>query len=304
MRDGLRDKVVVITGASSGFGRGAALRLADEGAHVVLAARRINVLYELADICRDKGVRALPIACDVSNESDVRMLSDAARSEFGHYDVWINNAGGAAVGSFTLVPLIDHQKVIETDLMGTIYGSYLALHQFKEQGFGTLINVASMLGKISAPYYASYAAAKYGVVGLSSSLRQELHEENYNNIHVCTVLPMAMDTAFFQHAANYSGHEVTPIPPLDDAYKVVEVLLQLIESPKDEVAVGKGSQMATLSHQLAPALAEKMMATNTRETMEKADPAPLSTGALTNPTPEGQAVKGKFRACVDLRAWH
>src|SRR5262249_40577767 len=157
---------------------------------------------------------------------------------------------------------------------------------FKEQGSGILINMASMLGKISAPYYASYSAAKHAVVGLSTSLRQELKEEQYNEVHVCTVLPMAMDTAFFQHAANYSGHEVKAMPPLDDANKVVEALMQIVKNPRDEVVVGKGSQMATISHKLAPALTEKMMATNTREAIEKADPAPLSAGALTNPTPE------------------
>lgn len=84
---------------------------------------------------------------------------------FGRIDIWINNAGVGALGRFETVPLDDHVKVIETDLMGTLYGSYFAYRQFLHQGDGVLINMASELGRHTAPYYASYTAAKHGVVG-------------------------------------------------------------------------------------------------------------------------------------------
>ena len=78
------------------------------------------------------------------------------------------------------------------------------------------INIASALGKIPAPYYASYTAAKYGVVGLSGPLRQELKQNHIEHVHLCTVMPMATDTPFFEHAANYTGHEAASISPLYD----------------------------------------------------------------------------------------
>ena len=289
----LERRVIVITGASSGFGRGAALRFAQAGARIVVAARRLNLLQELVELCPGGEAQAAAVRCDVNNESDVKYLLEAAVERFGHVDVWINNAGAAAVGPFLDVPLSDHRKVIETNLLGTIYGSYVALKHFKESGHGILINVASMIGRISAPYYASYSAAKHGVVGFSTSLRQELQEEKQTDIHVCTVLPMAMDTGFFENSANYSGHETVPIPPLDNAEKVIEVLVRLAMDPKNEVPVGKGSGLVSLSYRLAPTTTERVMAANVRHALETAPLAPAAGGELARPPRKGAGIKGK-----------
>ena len=169
MAQDLKGKVVVVTGASSGFGKGAAREFAAAGASVVLAARRDQLLEELARGCEAAGGRALAVHTDVSKQADVEHLAQAALSQFGRIDVWVNNAGGGALGRFEEVPLADHVQVIETDLLGTLYGSYAAMRQFKAQGGGTLINVASVIGKVPAPYFASYAAAKHGVVGLNGA---------------------------------------------------------------------------------------------------------------------------------------
>jgi short-subunit dehydrogenase len=174
-----------------------------------MAARRGNVLEELARECADTGGVAYAIPTDVSKRSDVDRLTEAAVSRFGRVDVWINNAGVAALGRFEKVPLDDHAQVISTSLLKTLYGSHLAYRLFLAQGAGILINVASELGQFSAPYYASYVAAKHGVVGLGQALRQEIDQNNVGGVHVCTVMPSAHDTPFFDHVANYSGHEGT-----------------------------------------------------------------------------------------------
>jgi short-subunit dehydrogenase len=273
-------KVIVITGASCGFGRGVALDLARRQANLILAARSKDLIDDLAVECEARGAQARAVCADVSNLDDMRAVLQAALG-FGGLDVWINNAGAAAIGNFAEIPIADHHRVIETDLLGTIYGSYLALGQFQQQGFGTLINVASMIGKISAPYYASYAAAKHGVVGLSAALRQEMAQNDLPDIKVCTVLPMAMDTEFFEHAANYSGRKAVPIPPLNDANQVVDAIVNLIAEPKDEVMVGKGSQTFSLTNALNPGLTQSMMAANTHKAqMQDAEPAPNTSGNL------------------------
>lgn len=273
-------KVIVITGASCGFGRGVALDLARHQANLILAARSKDLIDDLAVECEARGAQARAVCADVSNLDDMRAVLQAALG-FGGLDVWINNAGAAAIGNFAEIPIADHHRVIETDLLGTIYGSYLALGQFQQQRFGTLINVASMIGKISAPYYASYAAAKHGVVGLSASLRQEMAQNELPDIKVCTVLPMAMDTEFFEHAANYSGRKAVPIPPLNDANQVVDAIVNLIAEPKDEVMVGKGSQTFSLTNALNPGLTQSMMAANTHKAqMQDAEPAPNTSGNL------------------------
>ena len=292
----IKGQVVVITGASSGFGRGAALKFAAGGANVVLAARRDQVLDDVADECENAGGSALVIPTDVSVQTDVEALAQSAVEQLGRIDVWVNNAGAGAVGRFEEIPLMAHVRVIDVDLMGTLYGSYYAMKQFHAQGQGTLINVASIVGKLPQPYYSSYAAAKHGVVGLSASLRQELKANNIEDIHVCTVMPAAFDTPFFQHAANYSGHEFEPPPPVYDPYEVVDAIFKLALEPEDEVTVGTAATIGVLAHNIAPALTESKAAKSTHKTlMEKAPPAGETEGSLVEPEPAGASVTGGYR---------
>lgn len=258
-----RSKVVVITGASSGFGRGAALELARRGASVVLAARSAEALNELARECETRGGKALAVPTDVSDRGAVEELSRKAIGAFGHYDVWINDAGVAAIGRYDQVPLEDHDQVIKTDLLGTTYGSHLALRHFRERGAGTLINVASVIGKIPAPLYASYAASKFGIVGLCDALRQELGEEKVRDIRVCTVMPMAHGTEFFEHAGNYTGKKAVPIPPTYDPQVTIDALVKLVIEPEDEVITGWQGGPFSFLHRLMPKAIERLMAKNT-----------------------------------------
>ncbi len=275
-------KVVVITGASSGIGKGTARKFAETGAFVVAAARREELLEELARECAALGGRALAMHTDVSKAENVEQLARRAVSTFSRIDVWINNTGSGTLGRFEEVPLSEHVQVIETDMLGTLYGSYYAMKQFHKQKHGTLLNVSSVLGKIPAPYYASYAAAKHGVAGLDGALRQELAVNNIEGIHVCTVYPMAMDTLFFEHFADHTGHKAMPIPPVYDPQEVVDTLYRLVKEPEDEVAVGGMSGPGTLfAHRVAPAVVEKALGKLIpREQMEKADLAPDISGSL------------------------
>lgn len=287
----LAGKVIVITGASSGFGKGAAREFGQRGATVVLAARRDELLDELAQQIEAAGGQALSVPTDVSRQEDVEDLAAAAVARFGRIDIWVNNAGVGALGRFEEVPLADHVKVIETDLLGTIYGSYFAMRSFRQQGNGTLINVASVIGKVPSPYYSSYAAAKHGVVGLSAVLRQELEVNQIDNIHVCTVMPTSFDTPFFDHAANYTGHETVPIPPVYDPEKVVDVIVRLASDPEDEVSVGTAAKIATAAHQIAPGMTETRMGKHAHKThIEDAPPAPITEGSVHEPKRKGRGV--------------
>jgi NADP-dependent 3-hydroxy acid dehydrogenase YdfG len=126
-------KIVVITGASSGFGRGTAVELARRGVSVVLAARSETLLQEAANECRQAGAKAIAVPTDVSQREGVDQLARQALTEFGHFDVWINNAGVAAIGRFEQVPLDDHLQVVQTDLLGTIFGTYAAMQHFRQR---------------------------------------------------------------------------------------------------------------------------------------------------------------------------
>jgi NAD(P)-dependent dehydrogenase (short-subunit alcohol dehydrogenase family) len=290
------DKVIVITGASSGFGKGAALRFAGEGARLVLAARRAELVEDLAIECGSAGARALGVPTDVSREEDIERLAQAALQEFGRIDVWINDAGVGALGRFERIPLAVHAQIIATNLLGTLYGSWFAYRQFLQQGAGILINIASELGGHTVPYYSSYAAAKHGVVGLGESLRQEIRRNGIANVHVCTVMPAAHDTPFFDHAANYTGHEIRPPRPLHDPQNVVETLVRLAEDPQDREIVGADGVVKLLMKKLAPALEERIAGSYMhRVQMEKAPVAPDSSGAVRAPMREGTGVSGGRR---------
>ena len=204
--------------------------------------------------CEIAGGVAVAIPTDVSDAADVDRLAQRTLIELGPFDVWINDAGVGALGPFERVPLADHVKVMATNLLGTLYGTYAAYRQFVNQHHGILINIASELGRHTVPYYASYAASKHGVVGLTESLRQELAlRKDLDDVHVCVVMPTAHDTPFFDHAANYTGHEVQAPPPLHDPQDVVDALVSLVENPKDSKIVGADGVVKILLKSWRPA---------------------------------------------------
>ncbi len=294
----LRNKVIVITGASSGFGRGAALRLAEEGARLVLAARRKRLLKQLAGECEALGARADVVECDVSEHDEVEQLAQEALDAFGRIDVWVNDAGVSTQGRFEEVPVAEHEQVLRTNLLGTLYGSHAAMRQFRKQGHGTLINIASYLGKGSAPYQSSYVASKHGVRGLDMAIRQELHgDEIDDRSHVCTVMPTSMDTPFFEHAANHLGHPVKPIPPVYDPQQVIETIVRLVSEPQDEVVVGQRGKIGSVLGKIAPELVERRMAERVhKRLMQQSEKAPPSTGSLFTPMRSGNDVRGGWNA--------
>jgi short-subunit dehydrogenase len=292
MRD-LRNSVVVITGASSGFGKGVALKFAGAGAHLVLASRRRGLLKDLARQCHQLGVEALAVETDVSDSRQIKKLADRAVDEFGRIDIWVNNAGVGTLGRFDEAPLKDHEQVIRTNLLGTMYGSYSALREFRKQGSGVLINVASFVSRVAAPYFSSYSASKFGIRGLDMALRQELEQNGERSIRVCTVMPTSMDTPFFEHAGNYTGKPVKPIPPVYDPREVIDVIYELALNPRDEVIVGRYGKFGGVGARVAPKLFEKQMGKQAHKSqMEQAGSARNSSGSVLNPVRSGTEVYG------------
>ncbi len=287
------NRVVVITGASSGFGRGAALRFAKAGDNVVIAARRESLLEEVAQQCRKAGVEAVAVEADVSNAADVQKLAEQALDKFDRIDVWVNNAGVGTVARFEEAPLEEHEQVIRTNLMGTIYGSYEALKQFREQGRGVLINLASFAGKVAPPYMSSYAASKFGIRGLGMALREELAQNGEDNIKVSTIMPVSFDTPFFEHAGNHSGKPVKPIGSVYDPKEVIETIFEMSIDPEDEVVVGTEGKLSSIAQRLSPKLVEKQMAKQTQKAqMGQKESAKDSSGSLFRPMKKGNNVYG------------
>ena len=298
-RAAVAGKTVVVTGASSGFGRGVALQLAGMGANVVLAARRAEVLEEVAREASALGGVPLVVVTDVARPEDVEALAGAALERFGRIDVWINNAGVGAIGRFEDIPLEDHARVIDVNLKGVVYGSHAALRQFRRQGAGTLVNIGSVESELPLAYQATYAATKAAVLSLGRTLNEELRLSGAHQIAVATVLPWAADTPFFQHAANYSGG--TPrMAAIEDPRRIVDAIVWVSFHPREELPVGWKAAGAVLSHRLMPDVAEGIAADiGHRWQIETAPPAPDTSGTLHVPMAEGTTVQGGVRRRIE-----
>jgi short-subunit dehydrogenase len=295
-RQRIAGRTFVITGASSGLGRGAAYRLGSYGANVVLAARRAAALEELAGQIRVAGGQALVVPTDVSRPEQVEHLAAATLERFGRIDVWINDAAVGAIGRFEEIPIEDHARIVDVNLKGVIYGSHAAMRQFRHQGFGTLVNIASVEGRVPLAYHASYAATKHAVIGLGAALNQELRLTGAEDIRVATVLPWAVDTPFWDHTANYSGH--TPrMVTMDGPEEVVNSIVWVAIHPTKEYAVGWKATGGVFGHRVWPGLAEHIAGDLVhRAQIETAPSAPPTAGSLFTPVPEGTTVTGNARA--------
>ena len=289
------EPVVVITGASSGIGKATARLFAEKGARLVLAARRKNLLDDLVEEIEDHGADAIAVEADVSDSDDVQEIAKRALKEFGRIDVWVNNAGVGAVGRFDEIPLDEHEQLIKTNLMGTIYGASAALKLFRKRRRGVLINVASVEGKQAFAYHASYAASKHAIVGLSAALRQELTVNKDKDIYVCTVMPAAINTPFFRHAANHTGKKVIAPPPVYPPEQVAATIVKLAWSPEEEAYVGGFGRLMGGQSRIARSLSDRQAGwMQQKQQMEDAPPAQNDSGALFEPEEEGIEAKDEW----------
>jgi NAD(P)-dependent dehydrogenase (short-subunit alcohol dehydrogenase family) len=234
----------------------------------------------------------LVVPTDVTNSQAVQALARAAAARFGGIDVWINNVGVGAVGGFTETPLKAHHRVIETNLVGHINGAHTALPYFIGQNCGVLINLLSLGAWAAAPYAAAYSASKFGLRGFSEALRAEL--TRWPDIHVCDVYPAFMDTPGMAHAANYSGKQLRPMPPLYDPREVAHAVAALIKSPTPVTTVGAAAHAVRAGHALSPWLSGWLGAKVVERYFRRAEPAPRSDGNLFSPS-VGSAIDGGYR---------
>lgn len=193
----LSDKVVVITGASSGIGAATAEALGHKGARLVLAARRADRIQRLAESIVKSGGHAIAVACDVSQREQVKNLIEAATSKFDRLDVLINNAGIMPLAPMAKCRIDDWDAEIDINVKGLLYGIGYALPIMLEQKTGHIVNVSSVAGRVVFPGAAVYCGTKHAVHVISDGLRSELAEkakEDGNQIRVTIIAPGVVAT--------------------------------------------------------------------------------------------------------------
>jgi short-subunit dehydrogenase len=194
MSTDLKDKVVLITGASSGFGEDAARLFAKEGCKVVLAARRLDRLQALAAEIQNEGGEALAIPVDVSVPAEIKVMVQTALDLYGQIDILFNNAGYGSMDWFEkLDPERNIETIIQVNLTGVMLVTHAVLPHMLKRGKGHIINMSSVAGLIASPLITTYAAGKFGVRAFTDALRREVAPLG---IHVSAIYPGPATTEF------------------------------------------------------------------------------------------------------------
>ena len=234
---GIENKVVVITGASSGIGEATAVMLAERGAKVVLGARGLDRLEALARRIAGAGGEVAYAQTDVRRREDLTSLVNLACERYGKLDVLINNAGIGPISPLDDLRVEDWEDMIDINIKGVLYGIAAALPVFRKQGFGHFVNTASTAGIIVKPNMAVYAGTKFAVRAISEGLRQEAGDK----LRVTIISPGFVRTDFAESMTNpemkariQDGMDKMGISP--DA--IARAMVFAIEQPAD-VDVGE-----------------------------------------------------------------
>lgn len=231
MKEGIKDKVVLITGGSSGIGAEVARLLASRGAKVAIGARRKEKLDEVVASIEAAGGTARAYSLDVTDKTQVEAVVAATVADFGKLDVLINNAGLMPIRAMSEVNTDEWDAMIDVNLKGTLYGIAAALPRFIAQESGHVINVSSVAGvKVFAPGGTVYSGTKFAVSAISEGLRQEVGDK----IRVTSIAPGAVESDL-KHTTSGSAKETVlefykqAIP----AASVARAVAFAIEQPAD-----------------------------------------------------------------------
>ena len=269
----MKGKTVVITGASGGIGSATARAFARRGAKLVLSARNVEPLNNLAEKVKAVGGEAFVVPADVTKAEDMNELAEKAIALSGGLEVMMLNAGMGILGEVHHINLAQWRHQMEVNFWGVLHGFYAALPHFLKQGHGQFIIVSSLAGKIAMPLNATYCASKFALTGFADSVRSELKKKN---IGMIAVYPGFVATPFHSRivSPDYDvppklGHFMADTPE-----KVGEAIARASEKRKGEIVFtlsGKfGSRFLPLSYTIAELFRKGML--NTTKRMIKRKP--------------------------------
>ncbi|TWT73291.1 SDR family NAD(P)-dependent oxidoreductase [Allorhodopirellula solitaria] len=258
-------KRVVITGASRGLGLVMARHLADQGARLAICARSRADLEVAKSELRHRGAEVIAAPCDVRDDTEVAAFVDGVRARFGGVDVLFNVAGIITAGPLDAMTMDDFEDSMQTNCWGALRMSRHVLPSMRDQGWGRIVNVASIGGKRAVPHMLPYAASKFALVGLSNGMRAELKQEN---IFVTTACPGLMRTgsprnANFkgQHRAEYAWFSIGDSLPVMSmsAETAAHQITQACQDGRGEVFIHSPMNVTIALQNLFPEVTQEIL---------------------------------------------
>jgi short-subunit dehydrogenase len=213
--------------------------------------------------------------------------------ELGGIDVWVNDAAVMSYGEMTETPVKAQRRIVEVNLLGTMWGTRAALAVMQRQSRGVVVNVASLYGKVSTPFVSGYSASKFGIFGFSHAVRQEL--QRYPGVDLSVVLPGSIDTPIFRHAANYTGRRVKPVPPAASPDRVARAVVACARKPRRQVTVGQLQHLVAWGRAVMPGAYSTVAPRVMRFVAIGKEPEDPHDGNLYVAEPELDQVRGGWR---------
>jgi len=254
----IKNKKILITGASSGIGKALAVEMSKAGAQLVLTSRKKdlldNVAREIIQECPDIPA-PLTIPCDVTNTMDIRRLFNTCDKKTGGIDILINNAGIGVYGEGDMATLEDYREIMEVNYFGAVQCMLAAIPSMKKKKMGTIVNISSVAALHGVPFLGGYGASKAALVAFSQSLRAELIKDG---ISIVVVYPGYTETEFFEHEKKV-GRAQRPEGPYMPVKQVAKSIIKCIEHEKEELVLSLEGKALSATRKLFPGLVRRAM---------------------------------------------
>src|SRR4051794_17958394 len=292
----MAERVVVVTGASSGIGRATARMLGARGERVALLARGPVKLEAAAEEVRAAGGTALAVPVDVADAEAVEAAAARVEAELGPIDVWVNCAMTAVLAPTWEIEPADFRRVTEVNYLGFVHGTLAALRRMRPRDRGVIVQVGSALSYRAIPLQATYCASKFAIRGFTDSLRTELLHER-SKVAVTMVQLPGLNTPQFTWVRTTLRRRPRPVAPVFQPEVAARAIVLAADHPRREVWVGGSTVLAIVGNKLAPGLADRYLArTNVDAQQDKVPIDPARPDYLYAPVDEDRGAHGPYDA--------
>lgn len=290
-------QVVVITGASAGVGRAAAVAFAKRGARLGLIARGRERLHEAVEEVHANGGEAIALPADVARAREIERSASIVEDRFGPIDVWVNNAMTSVFSRVSDMQPREYRRVTEVTYLGVVHGTLAALHRMKRAGpagRGCIVQVGSALCYRAIPLQSAYCAAKHAIIGFTDSLRCELIDEG-SDIHLTVVHLPAVNTPQFGWVKSRLPSKAQPVPPIFQPEIAADAIVYASQNRRREVLLGMPTVKATMGQKFIPGWLDHYLAENAIDGQQTNEPEdPNRPHNLWRPVPGHHGAHGEF----------